>query len=274
MQPARGMLPSAHAANTRRTQPHVHVLVAPFGTEGDVRPLVAFAQAMAARGHRISFLANPHFARLLAPDFSLIPVGTEASFDEDADSERIWRPVAGAFMFLRLVERALHQTFAALEGARFDLVAGNTVSIAAMTWAEHARIPRLVMHVQPMTVRSRGDVPLLARGLEWTTRLSPRGAAAWFRAIDAATRPMLIPINAYRRRQGLRTIRSFDALLQNAEGLAALYPAWLARPQRDWPERLRQFGVLRDVQGGAGLPPVVERFLAHAKPPYVWTQGS
>jgi len=256
----------------------VHVLFAPFGTEGDVRPLVAFAHAMAARGHRISFLASPHFKALVTPNgWTLIALGTEQTYRDDLSNPRVWRPVSGVLLFLRIMKRALTQTWDALESApeRFDLVIGNTVSMPAMTWAEHAGVPRLIVHVQPLPVRSTHDVPLMMSGLEWTTRLSPRAAAAWFRVADAMTRLLMVPLNVFRRRHGLRTVQTFDALWRGAEGAAALYPPWLAAPQPDWPANLRQFGALRpSARDVAALPEAVERFLSEGEAPIVWTQGS
>jgi UDP:flavonoid glycosyltransferase YjiC (YdhE family) len=175
------------------------------------------------------------------------------------------------------MKRALAQTWDTLESAneRFDVVIGNTVSMPAMTWAEHAGVPRLIVHVQPLPVRSTNDVPLMARGLEWTTRLSPRAAVTWFRVADAMTRLLMVPLNVFRRRHGLGTVQSFDALWRSAEGAAALYPAWLAAPQPDWPSNLRQFGTLRPSgRDIAALPEAVERFLSEGDAPIVWTQGS
>jgi len=243
-----------------------------------MRPLVAFAHAMAARGHRISFLASPYFSDLVTPNgWTLIALGTEQMYQNDLSNPRVWRPVAGIFIFLRILKRALKDAWDALEASneRFDIVIGNTVSMPAMTWAEHAGVPRLIVHVQPLPVRSTTDVPLLTSGLEWTTRLSPRGAAAWFRVADAMTRLLMIPLNVFRRHHGLRTMQSFDALWRSAEGAAALYPPWLAAPQPDWPANLRQFGALRpSARDVVALPEAVERFLASGDAPIVWTQGS
>ncbi|HTP97733.1 MAG TPA: glycosyltransferase [Casimicrobiaceae bacterium] len=253
----------------------MNILFAPFGTEGDVRPHVVFAHAMAARGHRITFLANPYFGKLITPNgWTLIPLDTEEAYRRDVNDPRVWRPVSGLILLMEIVRRALDMAWQALEGARFDLVVGNTVSFPAMTWAERAGVSRLVTHLQPMMMRSATDVPVLAQGFQWTTRLPPWAARAWFLAQDVAARPLMAPVNFFRRRHGLRTMHSFEALWRSAEGIAALFPAWLAAPQPDWPSNLRQFDTLRGAAHGATLPDLVERFLAEGQSPIVWTQGS
>jgi rhamnosyltransferase subunit B len=230
---------------------------------------------MAARGHRVTFLANPHFRRLITSNgWALIPLGTEEAYRTVVSDPRVWRPVSGLILLMDIVKRALDMAWQALEGARFDLVVGNTVSFPAMTWAERAGVPRLVTHLQPMVMRSATDVPVLAQGFQWTTRLPPWAARTWFLAQDVAARPLMAPVNFFRRRHGLRTMHSFEALWRSAEGIAALFPAWLAAPQPDWPRNLRQFDPLRGAAHGTTLPEAVEHFLAEGESPIVWTQGS
>ncbi|MBX7143191.1 MAG: glycosyltransferase [Oligoflexia bacterium] len=52
-------------------------MVSPNGTSGDVRPMLAVAEDLTSRGHRVSFLANPQFQELVgSAGANFVPVGT------------------------------------------------------------------------------------------------------------------------------------------------------------------------------------------------------
>jgi rhamnosyltransferase subunit B len=68
----------------------LRILFVPFGSEGDVNPLLWLAEGMAARGHEPTFLITPHYGRLVQQHgFSWAPIGTEEDFVRFARDPRV-----------------------------------------------------------------------------------------------------------------------------------------------------------------------------------------
>jgi len=255
------------------------ILLAPFGTEGDVRPLVWLAEGLAARGHRIAFHVTPHYRHLVdARAWPVIEQGKANAFAQAMADPRMWKPMTGSLRLLRLMVDSLPASAAALDacGQAFDLVIGTTAAAGALTWAESRGVPRLMIHLQPMALRSATDPPVLFEGGEWLTRASPRVLRALFRLNDdILSRPFLRGLNAHRRKVGLRPLRSSEELLRGADAIAALFPAWFAAPQSDWPAPLRQFAFPLDRDEFHGtLPPRLRAFLDAGESPIVWAHAS
>src|SRR4051812_14785385 len=158
-----------------RSRP-LSILFAPFGTEGDTRPLVWLAEGLAARGHRIAFHITPHYRHLVdARAWRVIDPG-RADTVMHAMAERLWRPMTGPRRVRQLMLDSLPRSAAVLDacGQSFDLVIATAAAAGALTWAEARRVPRLVTHLQPMALRSATDPSVLFHGGEWLTRTPPR----------------------------------------------------------------------------------------------------
>lgn len=255
------------------------ILFVPFGSEGDVNPLLWLAGLLADRGHRPVFLLTPHYGPLAASrGFEWHPIGTEENFHRMASDPALWKPGRGSWR----VARAMHESLATYEeafeslGGTFDLVVSTSLGLAASALAESRGIPRLMLHLQPMVVRSHGDMPVLTDGAGWF-RHAPDIVhdAALFVVDGILNRTMLPPLNRFRATLGLPRLKDFyrDALMR-AEGLALLSPEWYSPPQPDWPQGLRQF----DFPLSAGAPDSLSRNLSDwldaGDPPVLWTHGS
>src|SRR4051794_7845663 len=71
----------------------MHVLLVPFGSHGDVHPLVGLGQALRARGHRVTFLINEFFGTLIRGlGFEMVPIGEADLFDEAMRAPDLWPP--------------------------------------------------------------------------------------------------------------------------------------------------------------------------------------
>jgi UDP:flavonoid glycosyltransferase YjiC (YdhE family) len=163
-------------------------------------------------------------------------------------------------------------------GERFDLVVGTTLGTGAFTWAEKKKIPRLLLHLQPMCLGSVEDCPLYFDGAEWLCRAPKFVKRSMFWFFDRYLSRQLLPaLNAHRARLALPPIRRITEDLWNgADGVAALFPSWFAAPQPEWPPRVRQFGFpLESVtKSPPPLSPELENFLSAGDPPILWTHGS
>ncbi len=257
------------------------ILFAPFGSEGDVRPVLWLAGGLAARGHRISFIITPYYKNLVeSRGWRALDVGTAEAFAATLRDPRLWAPRRGSELVLDHMVEALPRYADVLTRTQtsFDLVIGTTLATGAFTWAEQNRIPRLMLHLQPLCLRSLEDCPLFLEELEWLDRAPKLARRTLFWLTDQVlARKMFPAINAHRARLGLPPLRRIDDdLWHGADGVAALFPDWFAAPQPDWPRHLRQFGFPREAasESPPPLPPELESFLAAGPPPILWTHGS
>ncbi len=257
------------------------ILFAPFGSEGDVRPVLWLAGGLAARGHRITFVITPYYKHLVeARGWRAVDVGTAEDFAKGMRDPRLWQPHAGTEFVLELMLESLPRYTEVLDaaGESFDLVVGSTLGVGAFTWAEARGIPRLMLHMQPMCLRSVEECPLYAEGWEWLCRSPRLVKRVLFALFDFVVGwKMLRPLNHIRRQRGLPPLHKVnDELWNGATGVAALFPGWYAPARPDWPSNVHQFGFPRESVPShpTPLPPVLEDFLAAGEPPILWTHGS
>jgi rhamnosyltransferase subunit B len=260
------------------TIPPLRILFVPFGSEGDVNPLLWLAEGLAERGHEPAFVITPHYGHLVQQrGFRWIPVGTQADFVRFARDPRVWDRRLGP----KAVVEGMVETLAAYReaveqaGAGFDLVVLSSMALGAGSVAEAMGTPRLTLHMQPALFRSVHDCPLFMEELSWLTR-SPRWLKRlFFVLVDALFwETARRPLNAFRKRLNLPPFKNFhDEAFYGAEGIAALFPEWFAAPQPDWPPRVRQFNFPVTVRSHP-LPQTLEAFLNSGTPPVAWTHGS
>ncbi|MEI8310228.1 MAG: glycosyltransferase [Verrucomicrobiota bacterium] len=255
------------------------ILFVPFGSEGDVNPLLWLADLLADCGHHPVFLLNPHYGDLAAKrGFEWHPIGTEADFHRMASDPGLWKPGLGSWR----VAQAMHASLATYENAfgllegNLDLVITSSLGLAASALAESLGIPRLMLHLQPMVVRSHGDMPVLTDGGGWFRHAPDFFHDAAFFVVDGIlNRTMLPPLNRFRETLGLPRLGDFyrDALMR-AEGVALLAPPWFSPPQPDWPAGLRQFDFPLSAGGPHPLPQSLSVWIDAGEPPVLWTHGS
>ena len=256
----------------------LRILFAPFGSEGDMNPLLWLADGLAHRGHEITFLLTPHYAKHAeSRGFRWHAVGTEESFLKFAQDPRLWQARVGP----RFVVRGMFQTLPDYEkafrdsGEDFDLVVTSSFSMGVMALADSRGIPRLTIHMQPACLLSEYETPLFLEELEWLCR-APRWVKRVFHGLIDATfwLPMRGPLNAYRRKLGVAPLRNVYRDGLHGSPSAALFPDWFAPPQPDWPASVRQFGFPLSPSAPQPLAPDLEAFLAAGPPPVLWTHGS
>ncbi|HEY5707354.1 MAG TPA: glycosyltransferase [Terrimicrobiaceae bacterium] len=256
----------------------LRILFVPFGSEGDVNPLLWLAEGMAARGHEPRFLITPHYGRLVQQrGFPWTPIGTEEDFLRFARDPRLWSRTEGT----KIVVQGMLETLPAYRegfakaGCHFDLVVLSSMAFGAASVAEAIGLPRCTLHMQPVLFRSVFDFPIFMEGLSWLTR-SPR----WMKRVFFRLGDILFferarrSLNGFRRELNLPPLRNFYAEgFHGTEGVAGLFPEWFAPPQPDWPPKVRLFGFPVTICSRP-LPESLEKFLSAGDPPVVWTHGS
>ena len=256
----------------------MRVLFVPFGSEGDVNPLIWLAEGLSARGHEPVFLLTPHYGRLADQrGFAWFPVGTEDDFARFVRNPKLWDRRQGPTHVIRAMIHTLpdYRRGFELAGCSFDLVVTSSFALAGSALAEARRIPRLTLHMQPVCLRSQHEIPLFLEELRWLQRAPRWVKRLFFRFVDAALWSTAQKgLNAFRGELGLAPLRRFyEEAVNGADGVAALFPPWFGAPQPDWAPHVRQFGFPVNLNSRP-LSPELDACLAGGAPPVIWTHGS
>lgn len=256
----------------------LRVLFSPFGSEGDVNPLIWIAEGMAARGHDVVFIITPHYQRLIdGRGFTAVPIGTEEQFLAFARNPKAWDPRNGPRTVIRGMVDTIPEAVAAFEraGDKFDLAILSTLGVAIGSLAEARGIPRIMVHMQPICVRSVYDFPLVMSEMGFLQHTPLWFKRAFFWLVDRLVWAVAErPLNRLRTHLGLPAWRNFyQEGLHGGIGGIAMFPDWFASPQPDWPPEVRTFNFPVTPQPRE-LPAELDDFLSSGEPPVIWTHGS
>jgi UDP:flavonoid glycosyltransferase YjiC (YdhE family) len=260
------------------------IVLATYGSFGDVHPYLAIARALQARGHRpVLATSNIYRAKVEALGLDFHPIRPDAP-DLDADpglAARAMEPKRGTEVVVReLVLPFLRQSYDDLsEAARgADLLVSHPLTFAIRMVAEKQGLPWASSLLAPIGFISAHDppVPPQAPWCEWLRPLGPLFHRVFFRLIRKSMRSWSTPCDALRAELGLPPLA--DPLFegQHSPGLVlALFSAELGRPQRDWPPQTCVTGFpFFDSDAASSSDGSLERFLAAGPPPLVFTLGS
>jgi UDP:flavonoid glycosyltransferase YjiC (YdhE family) len=256
------------------------IVIASWGSYGDVYPYVGLGKALRALGHHVT-LALPGYYRPLVEGEGLgcHPMAPDVDPDDRAAIARAMHPVKGPEEIVRhWVMPALRQSYDDLSTAArdADLIVTHPMAFAAPLVAEARGIPRVATVLSPMSFFSVRDVPVMAAA-PWLTSLAramPALARVSIALAHRATRDWVAPVQALRRELGLPASGHplFEGQFSPTLNLA-LFSRVLASPQPDWPAHVRTTGFVF-YNGPDPLPAGLEAFLAAGPPPVVFTLGS
>lgn len=254
-----------------------------WGSEGDVRPFVALAAGLAARGHDVrlgySAIDGRDWSAVCAPlGFRARAVGADeiakarasdgphntALLGKGNPGKQIYDVVVG------LLDPVVEAMWADAEesAADLDVAVVHLLAHPAMTAALARKIP--VATVQPAPVTP-------------TRELAPLGApeSAWLRPIswwlaDRVSRLWLVPrINAFRARAGVAPRKAMFPADDVALSMTCVSPTLVSRPS-DWPphEIVTGFFELAGHAHAWERPAALDRFLADGEAPWLMGFGS
>ena len=261
------------------------IVLATFGSLGDLHPYIAVALGLKGRGHDV-ILATSEFyrAKIQAlgigfravrpdmPDFEANPGLAARLMDLRKGTERI---------LLELVFPALRDSYddllAAAQGA--DLLVSHSLTFAAPCIVEKIGIPWVSTMLQPLGFFSIYDPPVLAPAPFFSKLrfLGPMFYRPLFGLAKWSVRSWCEPLRRFRADLGLPPSTVHPLLeAQHAPALVlAFFSELLAAKQRDWPPQTRITGFpFYDREGDSGLAPDLVRFLDAGPPPIVFTLGS
>jgi rhamnosyltransferase subunit B len=280
--------------------PPKRIVIASFGSLGDLHPFLALAVELRASGHHVTIATAPHYAdRIVALGFGFAPIGPDVSPEDPALLRRLMTTVRGPeYLFRTLFLPHLAEMYAALKrvcaGADL-LIAGEVVFVAPML-AEKTGLKWASVLLSPISFLSAHDpsvLPPLARfgGLHGLPHFAQRALKAMTRM---GFRRWSAPLHKQRAALGLPY--KADALLEGkleADCVLAMFSAHFAKAQPDWPAATVQTGFAyfdqTAAQDGAqsthdSAAPVtaasartaqrLQEFLSQGEMPVVFTLGS
>lgn len=181
------------------------ILIATYGSRGDVQPLLALALALQGAGHRVVMAAPPEREDWVqGHGVAFLPLGRNVTAFLDGMPKA--HSPAAALRFASFMRQELLRQFDRLEQAvqGVDLALGASLAFALATVAERHGIPYRFIAFTPQLIPS-GDHPFMAfrsQGLPaWWNRLT-------WRAVHVLDRVNLTRLlNGCRRERGLPPVR-------------------------------------------------------------------
>ena len=270
---------------TRADRPTV--VLATFGTAGDVHPLLAVALALKTRGcEPIVAAAEEYRAKVegegvrfqrMRPDISTL--GQRLGMSErDIARAAAKRP---DFIVRELVLPHLRESYddvmRVARGA--DLIVTHSIAYGAQLAAETCKLPRVSVALQPMIFFSIYDPPVIATAPKlsrWIYRRGPAWTRAAFALSKRFARGWMKPIELLRQDVGLPNADKsplFEGQFSPI-GTLALYSPLFGPPQVDHPPNTAVVGFAFYDGDSEMLDESLQRFLAHSEPPIVFTQGT
>jgi len=261
------------------------VLLATFGSFGDLHPYIALARGLQERGHRAVIATSTNYREKIEGEgiqFHAVRPDMPANEDTRKLVARIMDPKRGTEVIFREV---LGPNFAAqyedlnvaAKGA--DLLVAHMLTPGIRMVAELTGRPWVATYLQPMVFASIFDPPIPPQFPQFASlyRLGPWFTRPILKLGKQSVRPFVQPIHDLRASLGLPD--AGHAMFEGGHSPylnLALFSKELGRPQPDWPAHtvVTGFPFYDRVEAGAGMPVELERFLDGGAPPIVFTLGS
>lgn len=277
---ASGRLVGAHLSR--------RIVLATFGSLGDLHPFIAIALQLKAHGHAPIVASSPNFREnVTAAGLAFQPIRPDPEAilrDLHMDLAQYGRAVMRDTIFI--LESAIFPYLQSTYDDLLPVIAGaalvlsSSLLFSARFAAERLQVPQMTVALQPMVFVSAYDPPAVdpARWLApILVKLGPRVTRAVYgRAKELASR-RAGALQAFRRRLGLPE-SDMNPLFEgqfSPQGTFALYSSLLASVQPDYPPNTLVSGfAFYDGNVAPALEPALEEFLASGPPPLVFTLGS
>lgn len=252
----------------------MHVLLVSLGSMGDTLPFVAIGQALLARGHGVTLMANGQYQSYIKGQGVPFVEGLSAAeFQEYARIQENWTlreslEATGKLMLGQM--RKAYDFVAERHQPGQTVVAAQAYALGARVAQEKLGIPLATVHVQPLWFRSVYSSPVVPR---WFPRLALRGFDRLMDGlVDLGLAP---PVNAFRAELGLPPVRRLLKHWWNSPQLVlGLFPDWYDAPQPDWPPHAVPTGFPLAKRTPPPLDADLQRFLSEGDKPLLFTQTS
>jgi rhamnosyltransferase subunit B len=259
------------------------IVIACWGSHGDLFPYIGLAVALKRHGHSPVLATNGGYrAEVEREGIEFAQAGP--TIEPNAPNarelyERVMDPIKGSEVIVKeLLMPKLDESFAELsraaEGA--DLLLSHPITYAAPVVADHARLPWLSTVLAPMLFFSKHDPPVLPASprVNDLPLVGTWAARALLPLARRATRDWGEPVQRLRAKLGLP--RAPDPVFEgqfSPHGTLALFSPVLAAPQPDWPPNVTTTGTVF-YNAPEPLESELEDYLSAGEPPVVFTLGT
>jgi UDP:flavonoid glycosyltransferase YjiC (YdhE family) len=225
------------------------IVIASFGSLGDLHPFLALAVELRRRGHAVTVATAPFYGnRIEALGFAFEPIGPPISPEDPEVLRRLMRTARGPeYLFRKLFLPHLPQLYADLERitANADLLIAGEVVFSAPMLSEKTGIPWVSALLSPISFLSAHDasvLPPLTR-LPDPHTLPPAFHKVLLQLLALVMNRWSRPLQDFRKQIGLPPARDPFLREKFTAGLVlAMFSEQLARPQPDWPQHTQQTG--------------------------------
>jgi rhamnosyltransferase subunit B len=257
------------------------IILATYGTLGDLHPYIAIALGLRSRGHApiiaTSAFQRPHIEaqgiafHALRPDI--------AEFSPELMRRALHRWTGTYFILRHLLRPYLRETYddlmQAVSGA--DLLVNHPLVLPGALVARKAGIPPISTVPAPAILFSATD-PAVFSGLPLSNLVASLGPAVNRPLISLFRRALqflLQPVAELEAELGLPAAGDFTlGALFSSDLVLGLFSPVLAKPQPDWPPQIRLTGFPFFDRAELRLPPGLQEFLDSGPAPIVFTLGS
>jgi len=261
------------------------VVLATFGSLGDLHPYIAIALELQRMGHApVIATTDFHCEAIESQGIEFAPVRPSAAQMGDPAElvKKLFHPTQGpAYLIRDLVMPHVREAYEDLDRAcaDADLVVTHPLTFTARFVAEKRALPWRSTVLSPLSLMSSIDPPLFGPA-PWLLALRKLGIAP-YRAVFGLVKRIVgaweKPLHALRCDLGLPPMPPAQFEGQYApEGTLALFSRVLAEPQDDWPRNTTVCGFARydGKPADAALRRELDTYLDAGPPPIVFTLGS
>ena len=261
------------------------IVLATFGSLGDLHPKLALALELRRRGHEIVVnTLEVYREKIELLGFEFRPLRPNVDPENDRHLARaIMDAKRGTEKLLKEIllpnVPAMYEDLSAAVADGADLMITGEVVFAAKSVAEKTGIKWITTSLAPASFLSAYDpfVPPTAQWLRHFRFLGSRFHGAMFGLVRRLVKSWLGDYRKFRRSLGLD--ENHDPVFENKFSdllHLALFSKVLGKPQPDWPPRTLQCGFcFYDGQNDLGkMPEGLAGFLENGEPPVVFTLGS
>lgn len=261
------------------------IVLAVFGSLGDLHPFIALALELRKRGHEVKFATLDYYREKLALlGFEMTAMRPNLSPDDEELAHDLMDAKKGTEKIIRqLLMPVLRETYAdLLEATRdADLLIPNEVVYAAPIVAEKTNLKWISTNLAPAGMFSAHD-PFVPPSMPWFENLRFLGAG-FHNVLRKTVLDNLIyswgePVRELRKDLGLPH-KNIEPILRDKYSPhlnLAMFSKVIGAPQKDWFEPTIQTGFcFYDGKQDVGkMPEALRDFLQNGDAPIVFTLGS
>jgi UDP:flavonoid glycosyltransferase YjiC (YdhE family) len=260
----------------------MRVLLATFGSLGDLHPMIALGLELQRRGHASAIVTSEyHRERITRTGLGFYPASPDLRPDDKALIRATMDERRGPEEVVRFMLRALPQTYADYERAAqadgSDLLVTSDLAIAGPILAEKTGLAWASQVLSPISFLSRYDETVLPP-IPWLRHLhvlGPRVYGSILGLAKHAARRLSAPVNDLRRSLGLAPVSDpfFDDK-HSPRLVLAMFSRLIAEPRPDWPPQTVLTGYAFYDGDEPDRSADLTAFLDAGPAPIVFTLGS